>query len=274
MDRPLDRGAPIDEGRYAAWLARFAGYRDIVTRPKIEEWLRQFGAHDQDLAARILDAVLFLRNQDVYDSFRQMLARAAGWNKAQPRRRGRWFFVPFSGSAGESGDTMVHALRVATRMTSKRYNNLFIHRSELPSQNPSQGDTVVLVDDFSGTGKQACDSWPLFEELLSGGPRVLLMLVAATEAALRRIAEQTGMDVTCARTLRQGDNIFDPHCTHFTGGEKIAVLRYCERAAPRQPRGFGDAGLVVVLAHRTPNNSIPILHSTRRTWTGLFPRNG
>jgi hypothetical protein len=197
-----------------------------------------------------------------------------GWDKARKRRRGRWFFVPFSGSIGESGDSMLHVLRMATSMTKKQYNNLFIHRSELVAKKPGPGDTVVLVDDFSGTGTQACGSWHIFEELLTGGPRIVLMLIVATEAALRRIADQTNMEPVCATTLSQRDDIFQADCAHFTQGEKNTILNYCTKADPHQPKGFGEAGLLLVLAHRTPNDTIPILHATHDEWQGLFALGG
>ena len=167
---------------------------------------------------------------------------------------------------------MVHALRMATSMTKKKYSDLFIHRSELVAKKLGPDDTVVLVDDFSGTGTQACDYWEDFELLLTSGPRVVLMLVAATEDALARIADETGMDPICATTLRKKDGIFHADCVHFTQGEKNTILNYCTKADPREPRGFGKTGLLVVLAHRTPNNSIPILHTASEGWQGLFPR--
>jgi hypothetical protein len=239
----------------------------------IELWLQQFSAIDRDAAARILDAVLFIGNQHIHTIFRELVNGLDGWDRAKSKRRGRWFFVPFSGSVGESGDSMVHALRMATSMTKKQYADLFIHRSELVAKNPGSEDTVVLVDDFSGTGTQACDSWHLFEELLTGAPRIVLMLIAATEDALARIIDETKMEPVCATTLRRRDNIFHDDCHYFTPGEKNTVLNYCRRADQRQPRGYGDAGLLVVLAHRTPNNTIPILHATHDEWHGLFPRN-
>jgi len=149
---------------------------------------------------------------------------------------------------------------------------MFIHRSELVSRNPGPEDTVVLVDDFSGTGNQACDSWHIFEELLTGRPRVVLMLIAATEDAIARITDETEMEPVCATTLSHKDNLFHDDCRHFTQGEKNTILNYCRRADQHQPRGFGNSGLLVVLAHRTPNNTIPILHATRDEWQGLFPR--
>ena len=157
-------------------------------------------------------------------------------------------------------------------MAKKQYNDLFIHRSELVSRQPGANDTVVLIDDFSGPGTQACDSWHIFEELLTGGPRVVLMLIAATESALERIIDETEMEPVCAVTLTRRDDLFHADCTHFSEGEKDAILGYCATADRRHPRGFRDAGLLLVLAHRTPNDTIPILHAAHDEWHGLFPR--
>jgi hypothetical protein len=268
----MNRGAALNEARYARWLAQFSGYRNPVTHGMIELWLGQFTPRDQDLAARILDAVLFIGTQKIHTDFRELVNGLEGWHKTKSKRRGRWFFVPFSGSTGESGDSMLHAFRMATSLSKKQYNDLFIHRSELVAKQPGPDDTVVLVDDFSGTGTQACGSWQIFEELLTGGPRTVLMLVAATRRALQRIADETGMEPVCTTVLSARDDIFNGECVHFTKAEKDTVLRYCTSADRRQPRGFGEAGLLLVLAHRTPNDTIPILHTTHEEWRGLFPR--
>jgi hypothetical protein len=260
MKKPMNRGTVLNAGRFAQWLSEFSGYRNPVTQRMIELWLDQFSPIDLDLAARILT------------SFRELVGSLEGWDKAKLRRKGRWFFVPFSGSVGESGDVMVHALRMAMSMTSKRYDDLFIHRSELVGENPGPDDTVVLVDDFSGTGAQACGSWDIFEELLTGRPKIVLMLVAATEDAVARIVDETEMEPVCATILRRKDGLFHPDCIHFTQGEKNTILNYCTKADPREPRGFGKTGLLVVLAHRTPNNTIPILQTSNDQWQGLFPR--
>jgi hypothetical protein len=273
MNRPLDRGSAIGAQRYQRWLAQFASYRSPATQQLIEIWLAQFAPQHQDMAARVLDSVLFIGYQHIHACFRELLQSLDGWHISPGKRKGRWFFVPFSGSVGESGDSMVHAFRMATSMTSRRFNGLFIHRSELVVKKPSAGDTVVLLDDFSGSGKQARDSWDNpFSELLAGGPRVVLMLVAATSAALERIANETEMEPLCGTKLRPRDNIFSDACQYFDDGEKAALLKYCEQADRRNPKGFSECGLLVVLAHRCPNNSIPVLHANHVNWAGLFPR--
>ena len=273
MNRPLESGSAIDATRYKAWLARFAGYRSPVTQQLIELWLDQFSDGDKDLAARLLDAVVFVDYGHIHTCFRQMLQSFEGWNKAKSKRTGRWFFVPFSTSSGESADSIVYAFRMATGMNNKSYNDLFIYRSELLIHNPGPSDTVVLIDDFSGTGQQACDAWQdFFEELLPSGPRVILLLVAATTTALENIAENTALEPVCCETLDVSENIFGAACKHFSSAEKATLLQYCELADKKNPKGFRDSGLVVVLAHRCPNNVIPVLHAHHKVWQGLFPR--
>ena len=109
-----------------------------------------------------------------------------------------------SSSAGESGDSMLHHFRIANGLDSKRYNDLFVTRSELfrqpmlPEGDPhrlGQNDVVILLDEVSGTGKQVCDAWndPVtsFGALLAGVGKVYLVLVAASRTARQRITDET-----------------------------------------------------------------------------------
>jgi hypothetical protein len=273
MNRPGAINIPLDNRRFNRWLARFSLYQSPVTRQTIELWLEQFSAADRDLVARILDSTIFINANAIQHGYRELLSSLPGWNINPQQRQGEWFFVPFSGSTGESGDSMLHAFRVANNLAHNRHNRLFIHRSELPSKELTENDNIVLVDDFSGTGRQACTSWTeIFQELLIGPASKYLVLAAATAGAVRRINQETGMDVRCNRIFQNRDNLFHQTCHFYSQNEKNRILRYCRTADPVRPRGFGESGLLVVLGHRCPNNSIPILHSENANWTPLFPR--
>jgi len=273
MNAPLARGTAIDTRRYQRWLSRFSGYQNPVTRNSIEDWLGQFSQADRDIAGRILDSVLFIGYQAIQNSYRGLLNGIGGWNIRANARQGQWFFVPFSSSAGESGDSMLHHFRMANGLSHKRFNPLFIYRSELFSKKLGPDDTVVLIDDLSASGKQACDSWnEFFGELITGSPRIALFLVAATDDAVDKIRDETEMEPHCHKLLTNKDNFFHASCTHFSNNEKTAAMRYCQIADRQRPKGFGDRGLLLVFAHRSPNNSIPILHNDNNRWSSLFPR--
>jgi len=273
MKRPLAAGTGISLPRISDWVDNFGSYRHQVTDAKIERWLRQFASRDQDLAARLLDVIDFVGHTQMSQLFRQMLGAIPGWNRNPKQRHGRWRFAPYSTSAGQSGDAMIHSFRLANNLDGKVNDELFIRPRDLLSEQLQADDTVVLIDDFSGTGQQVCESWerPL-QELLPSEPRSFIMLLAASAAARQRIIDQTPLRPIIGFQLNHADNIFHAACTHFSKAEKNVLLQYCRKASGRNPGGFGDCGFVVVFAHRCPNNSIPIFHKKGRNWSGLFPR--
>ena len=168
---------------------------------------------------------------------------------------------------------MLAVFRVANRLSSSAFDDLFVYKTDLLREGLGAEDTVVFVDDFAGTGDQAETAWrESLGELLPGGPRAFLVLVAAVEQAVTRIASATPLSVRPFRRLRARENFFAPECAHFSQTEKHAVLSYCRRADTSRPRGYGDCGLLVVMAHRCPNNSIPVLHGGGPGFKGLFAR--
>src|SRR5882672_2721777 len=226
MKRPLPPGTPIDMQRVRRWMADFSGYRITVTEQRVDRWIEQFSRADRDLAARVLDSVDFVSNEQIAAAFRSILNSLPKWNINSNRRQGAWRFAPFSSSAGESGDAMLDKFRLANGMKGKKYNELFIWKSDLLRANLGPEDTVVFVDDFSGSGSQACDAWPVIEELLPGKPTIYLALVAATTVARDRIQRETEITLVPNYVLAQTENVFSPYCDCFSDDEKEDILRY------------------------------------------------
>ncbi len=285
MKRPFAPGTAIDAKRYNRWIATFGSYRGGITTPIIESWFDNFEDADQDLGARILDTVEYYGQSQIHAAYRQALTGLPGWHRLSSKRDGKWRFAAMSGSAGESGDAMLHHFRVANRLDTKAFNELFVSRSDLfrqpllPDTDPQklgEDDIVVLLDDFSGTGTQVCKAWndpeTSFGALLAGVGTVYLILVAASKAAGRRISHETTLSLSPAHWLHESDNVFSEKCKHFTAADRDRLLHYGRIADKQNPMGFGDCGFVVVFQHRPPNNSIPILHADHPKWTGLFPR--
>lgn len=274
MKTPHARGSPIDMRRFSSWTAEFSGYRHAVNENRIDRWLKQFRRVDRDLAARLLDCVDFISSDQITAAYHSILLELPGWSNDERVRTGKWQFVAFSGSAGESGDTMLHRFRLANNLSERKFNDLFIHLSDLLRAGLRPDDTVVLVDDFSGTGDQVCKAWHThgISELFANNPRAFLALVAAGYKAVARIRKETGLIPVPHIVLGKTDSIFSDRCQHFTANEKATLLRYAHSANQQQPKGYGDCGFVTVLAHRCPNNTIPILHAHHARWEGLFRR--
>lgn len=274
MKNPRATGTPVDAKRIRKWTEEFAGYRHPVSKTGIESWLTQFGSDDQDLAARVLDAVDFYGPQQIAAGFRASLQGLEGWSSNPATRKGRWRFVAYSGSAGESGDTMLHQFRLANNLNGKVHKEMFIYRSELTQQKLGPDDSVVLLDDLTATGDQVCDVWnEHFAELVAGVGRIYLMVVVAGKGAQKRIRDETELELVPMREMKSKDSFFSTECKCFSATEKNRLLGYAVKANNGTPKGYGDCGYLLVFQHRCPNNSIPILHESHSKWEGLFPRN-
>lgn len=255
----------------------------------IEAWFHQFTQLEQAIAAKLLDAVQFVSIHESRRAYVDLLPRLQGWDPRPTVRTGRWWFLAF-GRPGESGGTMLRELRIAAALEPPVFHNMFPEIRDLVDQSPSAGDTIVLVDDFSGTGRQACATWAKLSEVLAPytqprstldpatattttkpGCSVHLLLVGARQRGIETI-RAAGLRAEAFRLLDDHDDVFHPSSPTFDEGERKSLLKMCMRADKKNPTGFGQCGLAFVIAHRTPNNSLPILHVRTNKFVGLFPR--
>ncbi|MGC4031565.1 MAG: hypothetical protein QM754_07500 [Tepidisphaeraceae bacterium] len=244
-----------------------------MTDARLSEWLDQFAANDRDVAARVLDVVEFIPAEEIDAAFRSLLKRLPGWHRFKKRRTGKFVFVAFSRTAGESGDSMLHRFRLANNLNTRYFDKLFIGRSDLLRQGLGKDDTVVFLDDFVGSGNQAVDAWTgMFQELTATVGNVYLLAVAAFARGVDRIRKETRLGLLAHRNLNNRDSMPHDDCSRFSAAEKARIDDYCRIASTKNPWGYGGCGLVVVLAHQCPNNSLAILHESCQNWDPLFPR--
>ncbi len=265
----LPDGVTLDQ--VGDWYDRFRFYRHSPTREELVAWLKQFAAQDCLLGAKVLDKVIIVSDADVQQAYHDALVALPGWSKNEAQRVGRWAFVGLGGQA-ESGPAMLHMFREANGLTSDRHQGLFVTPADLPRMRLTARDTVVFVDDFSGTGDQFSSRWETYRELVSSEAHTYLFLAAATSAAMERLGGLEDIEVRARTVLGPECNIFAPQNVEFSEADKATLLAYCRRADRSNPRGWGGCGLLLVISRKTPNNSIPILHVSSRRWRGVFPR--
>jgi hypothetical protein len=264
----------IDPKKLRVWEKRFRFYREPPDEQKIQTWIGQFSIEHYGLAQKLLDDVEIVSERQIQAGYKQLAARIPNWLSFVSNGNsghGRFVVVGF-GRAGESGPAMVRSFRDATGLTNSSYDSHFCSITDLPSLGLSALDTVVFVDDFAGTGKQISEKWPVIEELIASQAKCFLLLTAMTEAAKISLKAIKKLKVLATQTLTSDKNILSDSCTSFSAVEKKDIIKYCKRADRKNPKGWGDCGLLFILSHKTPNNSLPILHCNHGSWNGLFPR--
>lgn len=261
----------FDAARLPHWSERFRFYRHPPNSLEIATWLRRFEVNDRNIASRILDNIEVVPEIEIQKAYKTCASKIHGWNSIKKIQKGRTFIVGFGG-AGESGNAMVRIFREANGLSNKKFDHLFCTASELPAKRLVANDRIVFVDDFSGSGKQINDIWPVLEELIASEAECYLILTAMTSVAKDRVRGIKRLKLLVGKTIKSDENIFNAECNLFSLGELKKILSYCKIADKRNPKGFGECGLLFILSHKTPKNSIPVLHANHSKWTGLFPR--
>ncbi|MBY5516211.1 phosphoribosyltransferase-like protein [Rhizobium leguminosarum] len=259
------------EKQLATWTERFGVYRMRPTKDVLMHWLERFDPADLPIAHKLLDAVVIVSELEIHQGYKAALEGLPGWSKSSKNRQGRWYFVG-AGSAGESGPAMLRLFREANSLQHEGWQPLFVTAKDLPGLNLSAYDHCVFVDDFAGTGKQMVDYWPLMQELVASEAKCYLLLTAVTSCAADVIQKNTDLELRSFLTLGPDANVFADESDLFSEEERAALDKYGKRAWKSHPRGFGSCGLALVLSHKTPNNSLPILHANHENWIGPFPR--
>jgi hypothetical protein len=267
--------ADLPEGftlaQLSAWYDSFRFYRHSPSREEVLAWVKQFDVEHFALAAKVLDQVILISDLDIQQGYHDALAKLPGWSLDDKVRKGKWAFVGLGGQA-ESGPAMLHMFREANGLTSDLFQSLFVTPADLPELRLTAHDTVVFVDDFSGTGDQFSKRWALFQELVSSEARTYLFLAAATHRAMKRLQSLDDITIEARLVLGPDSDVFSAHNTVFSDDDKAVLLGYCRRADRSNPKGWGNCGLLLVISRKTPNNSIPVLHVSSKKWKGIFPR--
>lgn len=154
-------------------------------------------------------------------------------------------------------------------------------------------DTIVLVDDFIGTGTQAANFWtlPQYESPWGGGKLSLqelaeesssltfyyLALVGSSDGIeyLREVAPD--LRVIVSEVLTNEYSVFGDESLFWRSvGERDEYLRLydtiCSRVGIDNEFGYGDLSLALAFSHGIPDNSLPIFFWDENGWNPLFRR--
>jgi hypothetical protein len=134
-------------------------------------------------------------------------------------------------------------------------------------------DAIVFLDDFAGTGDTLVSWWENVESIVRpSNAAVFVGVLVLNERARPRIEEFAA--VLSVTDLDIEADVFAAESTVFSEERKATLLNYCRETGcgPRYEQGYGNCGLLVVLKHGCPNDSLPILWYGGTAWRTLFSR--
>ena len=245
IERSSPRGTAIDMKRRRRWIGNFSTYRHQVSDQSITDGLSSLRMLTGMSPARLLDVVDFY-SMDRIQGFQNSFAALPGWHATAAQRHGRWRFAGLSRSAGESADAMMHRFRLANGLDAKKYNDLFIHPSQILLEKLGPDDTLVFIDDFVGTGNSVCRAWEeSFAELVSDIGRVFLVVVAAIEEGRKKVADKTSLTCVAGHELTERDEFFRRKMRNFHKGREgchSSILRTRVQKRTKGIQGLRSSG--------------------------------
>jgi hypothetical protein len=151
---------------------------------------------------------------------------------------------------------------------------------------PNSLHTIILVDDFCGSGSQFSEFVELtdFKEVMASRPhcRVLYITVAAHASGIANVIKEF------PRVKFIPGEILGPEHSFFTGSvlDRIKIDGIANRLKNDYDKiandvglgggighyGFDSQGLTYAFEHGTPNNSLPIYWYQNDSWTSLVNR--
>ncbi len=260
-------------------------------------WMKQF--HDRDcalLGATLLDNLIYRSRPQVEALLKTVLT---GPDLNGPDAEHDFSLIEMLRSRVDPGVRLSPVIRLDQSPTksgtyvlrllarSLRLNERWMKWPQALFNAPEHIHTVILVDDFCGTGSQFADFITLtkFDAFMQSRPqcKVVYLTAAAHTDGLAKIAENySQIQVLPAETLNLDQNFFLGNALkRFKGAINDAELResYDKIASEAGfllssvgPLGYEDQALTYAFAHGTPNNTLPIYWYQNERWSSLVDR--
>ena len=275
--------------RWDSYLGQRIGKEDV------RAWLNQVETHtEQRLLFKLVQNVRFIQDTEA----NEMLKKAHGWlrtklpvhvRKSRAARRGD-VLVTYVDGPGKSG---AYYASLYARVNDIRGENVVApdgvcERSLGMLSGGEMG--VVIVDDIIGTGGGLVENIGRVVDALGStdigmGIPLSVVVLCGTREGEQRVRDyleklMKNADLEVCETLGEQHVAFGGTVGFWeTEAErdlaKALVSKLGARIDKNRPLGYGEQALLVTFSRNCPNNTVPILHGTRRglnSWRPLFRR--
>ncbi len=115
-------------GEIGSLRTKFEGYPLTVTKQRIKNYLCQYDLIDKPIGLKLLQKIDYYSNERITNLTKQLggILKKKTNNKFE-----NVYFCPIDVSSGSSTDTIIRKLRNSMGMDSEKYNDKFIHVSDL-----------------------------------------------------------------------------------------------------------------------------------------------
>ena len=272
-------------------------WEDCISRKGLEDWFNNFKgnvikpAEEREIARDLVLNFIYYNEKEIkylcrsaYIMFKQRRIRElvlkrnpidTAYSLFDSELKSKKYRFSYIGRASESGCYILYLFRQINELPLYLF---FEDEDEIASDTTS----LILVDDFFGTGKTAVDFWKshLIQNITRKLPSIKLYYVAlaALKDGINNVKENTKFEVICPQIFDEEYRVFSDKSFIFPEKKKREYAkRVCKTygedlEGKKYALGYKDSEALIGFHHNIPNNTLPIIWSDKNGWFPLFPR--
>lgn len=144
----------------------------------------------------------------------------------------------------------------------------------------SQIKSLIFLDDFIGSGSQAKRFWNLnLKKIQSNYSEIEFYYLSmfGLNSGITAVRENSGFKVIVGQVFDENYKAFSDNSDIFMEEKtrkeaKQISFEYGKLIEPDYPLGFGDSQMLLGFHHNIPNNTLPIICSSKNNWHPIFKR--
>ena len=259
-----------------------------VTEERVRAWIEQFGPQRrQRLAFRILSGVSFYNQARVREKLHEAfgMVRRGLRTSVEERKARRDILVTYLGGPGKSGYQYARLFCQENSILLENIVDIMRLPDELAKGRKIQ--SIVIVDDFVGTGKTAVTGLQEMDSQIGSELQCLditvhFVAVTGFREASKSIERTAGrfkfeLRVQVCDMLEKEDRAFSDSSEVFPDErERKEAQALAEEVGTKLVKnnalGYGRCQALVVFDSSCPNNTLPLLWAENAEYEPLFPR--
>ncbi|MGD0339597.1 MAG: hypothetical protein ABSB78_12510 [Bacteroidota bacterium] len=254
-----------------------------VNSIEILSWLNNFEYRDWNNALKVLEALEYFSESEIIELYENRISKIIGTLSSTME-----YVVHPIGEYGKSGTMMVYYFKKTPSFINNSYLFSFAEKTHKLKSVLNLRKTLLLLDDYLGTGKSANDYvrqfvLPLLNKRGLTIPIILVSLFG-NESGIKLIGRKLPkIKIYTEQRLKA----FTSRGSIFGNYKRMIVIRkFCYKYGQGlftiydpvthnnidHPLGYQNSQSIIVFPYGPPNNTLPIIWSSDHNWHPLYPR--
>ncbi len=239
-----------------------------ISQYKIESWLLNFKTtKDRKTALKLLDKLTYI----TYSDLRILVKSAYGslLGSIHSNDLTNCYISPI----GKPTSGSTHLAKIFEEENGID-DKLIIPFENLKSSTEIKDKTLVLIDDFIGSGSTYIRWYKEYINQLANFSKVIYVSATGLQKGITNIESETKTEVICASIFDEDEQVIDGTLFDLEDKQMIKELidKYSSRIGSEHMYGRNNCQLLLAFEYNIPNSSIGILWWSKNNWTPLISR--